>query len=186
MLTLKSMILKVYDDSYKTLRLISKDVDIPLTANDEKLALSLLNHIKASQNQEIREKHKIREGVGLAAPQIGKNKRIIAIHYPSSDGYVTHVLANPKIIKESVRRAFLSNGEGCLSVPRQVDGQVYRHYKVTVKAYDVLKKDYVTINATGYEAIVLQHEIDHLNGILFYDRINPLLTFNAYPDAVEI
>lgn len=186
MLTLISMILKVYDDTYKTLRLISKDVDIPLTAKDEKLALSLLKHIKASQNPETREKHKIREGVGLAAPQVGKNKRIIAIHYPTSDNFVTHVLANPKIIKESVRRAFLSSGEGCLSVPRPIEGHVYRHYKITVKAYDVLKKEYVTINATGYEAIVLQHEIDHLNGILFYDRINSLLTFNAYPDAVEI
>ena len=66
----------------------------------------------------------------------------------------------------------LASGEGCLSVEDEHQGLVPRHARITVKAYDILKQEVVEFRANGYLAVVLQHEIDHLNGILFYDRIN--------------
>ena len=84
-----------------------------------------------------------------------------------------------------LKKAYISTGEGCLSVKEDYPGRVYRSYRITVEAYDVLKKAMVKIIAKGYEAIVLQHEIDHLNGVLFYDHINPD-NINKYQDAIEL
>ena len=66
----------------------------------------------------------------------------------------------------------LDAGEGCLSVKKDVPGYVYRHYKITVKAYDVIENREITIKARGLLSIILQHEIDHLNGLLYTDHIN--------------
>ena len=84
-----------------------------------------------------------------------------------------------------LKKAYISTGEGCLSVNEDYPGRVYRSNKITVTAYDVLKQSDVKITASGYEAIVLQHEIDHLNGVLFYDRIDAN-NISKYPDAVEL
>ena len=76
------------------------------------------------------------------------------------------------LILESVQNAYLDNGEGCLSVKEVHEGHVFRHARIKVRGYDLIKDDNVTISAEGYFAIALQHEIDHLSGILFYDRID--------------
>ena len=75
---------------------------------------------------------------------------------------------------------------GCLSVDNEHEGYVYRSYKIVVKAFDALKGEDVTITARGYDAIVLQHEIDHLNGVLFYDHIDKKDPFKVIPGSVEI
>ena len=178
--------LKIYDDTYKTLREKSKIVELPLSDEDEKLALALLEHLKISQDPELAKKYNLREGVGLAAPQVGVTKRLIAVYYDDGEKIVERVLANPIIISESKRKTYIESGEGCLSVPRDVDGLVFRAYKIKVKAYDVIAKKNITFGATGFDAIVFQHEIDHLNGILFYDHISPLINKSTYPDAVGI
>lgn len=165
--------LKILDDSKKELRKDNQDVITPLSKNDEDTIFSMLDYIIKSQDEEYIKKHNIRSGVGLAAPQIGINKKMIAIYFVDENNKeIKHALVNPKIVSNSTRLIAIKSGEGCLSVKKDIQGYVYRYNKITVKAYDAIKKENVTFNAKGYEAIVLQHEIDHLSGILYYDRIN--------------
>ncbi|MFA5485487.1 MAG: peptide deformylase [Bacilli bacterium] len=180
--------LKIFKDSEKVLRERAKKVVVPLSKEDEDLAHAMFLHIKESQDPVLSKKYGLRAGVGLAAPQVGVSKQIIIVHIPDDkdeENNFTFVLANPQIVSSSVRRAYLRGGEACLSVDEKYPGNVYRHHKIKVKAYDILNKSPIEITATGYEAIVLQHEIDHLNGILFYDRIDPL-NRSKFPDAVVI
>lgn len=101
------------------------------------------------------------KGVGLAAPQVGISKRVIVVDI----GEGLFKLANPEIVSSS---GIQDGAEGCLSVP-DVVGNVKRSERVTVKALDE-NGDEVTIEATGYLARAFQHEIDHLNGIIFTDK----------------
>lgn len=109
-------------------------------------------------------------GIGLAATQVGVSKRLlvadISPREPESD---LIVLVNPEII---AAEGEVIIEEGCLSVP-EYQAEVKRHEKVTVRGLD-LSGEEVTIEADGLLAIVLQHEIDHLNGVLFIDRISKL------------
>jgi peptide deformylase len=109
-------------------------------------------------------------GVGLAAPQVGKSIRLIVVHVPEDedDGTpeVSLKLLNPVIIKSHGTQV---GAEGCLSIPGWA-GDVERAMSVTVKGFDMENKP-VRVKANGYLAVVLQHEIDHLDGILFPDRI---------------
>jgi len=102
-------------------------------------------------------------GVGLAAPQVGVSKRIIIID-GEEDGLI--VLINPMIVKSEGE---VVAEEGCLSVPG-IYSQVKRSSKVTVKALNE-NGDPIEITKEGLAARALQHEIDHLDGILFIDRI---------------
>jgi peptide deformylase len=102
-------------------------------------------------------------GVGLAAPQVGVSKRIITID-GEEDGLI--VLINPVIVKSEGE---VVAEEGCLSIPG-IYSQVKRSSKVTVKALNE-NGDLIKINKEGITARALQHEIDHLDGILFIDRI---------------
>ena len=87
---------------------------------------------------------------------------------------------------KAVKECYLESGEGCLSVDKVHEGFVYRHYKVTVKTYDLLKKSLMTYTFTGYPAIIVQHEIDHLKGVLFYDHINKESPFIRKSGAISI
>lgn len=177
--------LKIVKDPNPVLRARAEALSFPLTKSDITVALKMLDYIKKSQDTEYAKEHNVRSGVGLAAPQIGKSRRIIVVHLPMEDDVITHVLINPQIKRASMKRAYLDMGEGCLSVDEYIEGHVYRHAEVTVTAYDVLKEKEVEIVAKGLEAIVLQHEIDHLNGILFYDRIDEE-NETKYPDAIVL
>lgn len=178
---------KIVKDTHPSLREKSKDVELPLSKKDKDLLLDMLNYLKLSQDEEYAKKHNIREGVGLAAPQINDNRKMLVIYYPNGDnGFTQFALVNPVIISNSVRKSYLLSGEGCLSVDEEHKGYVYRDYKITVKAYNALNDKEETFIARGYEAIVLQHEIDHLNGILFYDRINKNDPFKKIDGAFEI
>ena len=102
-------------------------------------------------------------GVGLAAPQVGVSKRIILVD-EEEEGLI--VLINPEIVHSEGE---VIEEEGCLSVPG-IYSQVKRSSKVTVKALNE-NGDPIEITKEGLTARALQHEIDHLNGILFIDRI---------------
>ncbi len=104
-------------------------------------------------------------GVGLAAPQVGVSKRIIVI---DSEEKGVIVLINPVIIK---REGELKEEEGCLSIPG-IYSTVRRSSLITVEAMDINGKKF-QITQEGFLAIVLQHEIDHLDGYLFIDRLSP-------------
>ena len=109
-------------------------------------------------------------GIGLAATQVGVAKQVlvadIAPRKPESE---LIVLINPEIIAAEGEVTF---EEGCLSVP-DFQAEVKRHEKITVRGLN-LKGEAVEIEAEGLLAIVLQHEIDHLNGMLFIDRLSKL------------
>ena len=182
-----SKIFKIVKDTNPSLREKSINIDLPLSTEIEQLGLDMLEYVKLSQDEEFLKKHpEVKPGVGLAAPQIGKNIKLIAIFV--DDGKKEHslVLANPKIVAESAQKCYLSGGEGCLSVPENHAGYVYRNFRIKVKAYNVLTKQEETIDARGYLAIVLQHEIDHLSGILYYDRINNFEPFKVLSGAIEL
>jgi peptide deformylase len=103
---------------------------------------------------------------GLAAPQVGVSLRVIIIRQPEADDVI---LINPEIIR---RRGEHIVNEGCLSVPGYV-GALRRAEAVTVKGFNVNGKE-TRIKAEGFLAQALQHEIDHLNGTLYVDRVeNP-------------
>jgi len=109
-------------------------------------------------------------GIGLAATQVGVAKQVlvadIAPRRPESE---LIVLINPEIVAAEGEVIF---EEGCLSVP-DYQAEVKRHEKVTVRGLN-LKGEEVELEAEGLLAVVLQHEIDHLNGVLFIDRLSKL------------
>ena len=165
-----------------TLRAVAEDVTFPLSDQEIILGEKMMQFLHHSQDPVMAEKHGLRGGVGLAAPQLDISKRIIAVLVPNpedADGNppkeaysLQEVMYNPKVVAHSVQDAALGDGEGCLSVDRNVPGYVVRHARVTVEYFtkDGEKK---RIKLKGYNSIVVQHEIDHTNGIMFYDRINP-------------
>lgn len=105
-------------------------------------------------------------GIGIAAPQVGVGERVIIVEMEGEmKAYI-----NPKIFSKSLRK--IESEEGCLSVPN-IFGVVMRHKKVKVKAFDP-DGNKVQMSLTGMPAIIFQHEIDHLNGILFIDKVERL------------
>lgn len=163
---------------------------MPLSDKDKDLLDRMLGYLKLSQDSGFREKNpSIKEGVGLAAPQVGVNKTMLVIYYPSGDEskkIIQYELVNPKIVVGSVKKCYIESGEGCLSVDKPHPGNVFRDYRITVKAYNALSGKNETIKARGFDAIVLQHEIDHLSGILFYDHIDKVNPFRMIEGAVAI
>ncbi len=165
-----------------TLRAVAEDVTFPLSNQEIILGEKMMQFLHHSQDPVMAEKLGLRGGVGLAAPQLDISKRIIAVLVPNledangnppKEAYsLQEVMYNPKVVAHSVQDAALGDGEGCLSVDRNVPGYVVRHARVTVEYFtkDGEKK---RIKLKGYNSIVVQHEIDHTNGIMFYDHINP-------------
>ncbi len=164
--------LNILDEKDKRLRLISKDASLPLSNEYRKLIQHMIDELTYSQIEELAEKYDLRPGMGLAFPQIGINERIIVIVHEVEEGkFDNYVVVNPKIVSTSSEMIAAEAGEGCLSVNRDVEGHVKRHARVTVEGYDVDGKK-IRIRAREELSLAFQHEIDHLNGILFYDRID--------------
>lgn len=187
----KNNYLEILLDSEPELRRLSSPVDVPLSKEDETLIFEMLKYVTDSVNPEKAEKYNLKPSVGLAAPQVGVNKQMIAIHienYDEDDNLEVseYALVNPKIVSHAEQLAYLESGEGCLSVEDEHEGYVYRHARITVEAYDALSKENITIRARGLMAMVLQHEIDHLNGILFYDHIDENAPYKILPGARKI
>ncbi len=107
-------------------------------------------------------------GVGLAATQVGVMKQALVLDASTEEQTIIYMLANPKITAHSKDKSEFE--EGCLSFPG-ITEKIYRPKKVTVEAQDPQGKP-VKIEADGFLAVVLQHEIDHLNGTTFIDRMS--------------
>ena len=180
---------KIVKDSSPSLRNKSEEIK-EITPEIISFVNEMHDYLVASQDEEISKKYCLREGVGLAAPQVGRNIKALVVYFKEQtdegEREVDHRLINPRIILESVKETYLSGGEGCLSVDKPHEGYVYRHHKIQVKAFNAKTMKEEIITARGYEAIVLQHEIDHLNGILFYDRIDKKNPFLEKEDAIRL
>lgn len=144
----KILPIKIHPDP--TLRQISSPVDPADISSFPELCRDMIRTMKE------------KDGIGLAAPQIGKNIRLIVIN--QDNGPVC--LVNPELTKRSFAKEW--GEEGCLSLP-DTFGQVRRHKKVRCLFWDNKGKKR-QLEATGITARVLQHEIDHLDGILFIDK----------------
>jgi peptide deformylase len=167
------------------LRVVTEPVNVPPTEEDREEMAAMLQFLKNSQDPEMSKKYKLRAGVGLSANQIGLNKRMFAALLTDENGQDRPIaMFNPKIISHSQAMTYLPESEGCLSVDRPVQGFVPRYEKVQVKAYDEAGNE-IKLRFKGFDAIVMQHEIDHLNGIMFYDHINTEHPFKL-PSGVPI
>jgi peptide deformylase len=159
-------------DGHPSLRKMAAEVPMPPSDEDKQILYSLLEYVINSQNPEIAAKYDLRPGIGLAAPQINVLKRMIAVHLTDDTGTLySYALFNPKVISHSVEKSYLQTGEGCLSVDKAIPGYVPRHARITVKGIN-LNGEEVKLRLKGLPAVCFQHEIDHLNGVMFYDYIN--------------
>lgn len=176
----------IISDADPRIRSKSAKVSLPLSDEDRGLLEAMLAYVRDSQDEEIAAKENLRPAVGIAAIQTGIPKQMIAVVVPDPENEEKNIelaLVNPKIISESVQNSYLDEGEGCLSVPDEHPGHAFRHARIKVRAYDMLQDAQVTLAASGFLAICLQHEIDHLSGILFYDRIDPNDPMKVDPEA---
>ncbi|WP_350020022.1 peptide deformylase [Priestia flexa] len=174
---------KIIRDGHPTLRKVAQEVKLPATAEDKETLRQLLEYVQNSQDPEIAAKYNLRPGIGLAAPQINVSKRMIAIQAPDERGNVqSYALFNPKIVSHSVEKTYLTSGEGCLSVDEEIPGFVPRYARITVKGI-TLEGEEVKIRLKGLLAVVFQHEIDHLDGVMFYDHINKTEPFKEPENA---
>lgn len=176
----------ILDEKDKRLRTISKDVIFPLTEHDKETIHNMIEYLQNSQIEELSEKYDLRPGMGLAAIQLGIAKRYFVVVNEYDEGkFETYVLINPKIISNSIEKIYVDMGEGCLSVNRPVEGIVPRFARVTVEAYDMEGKK-IHVRAREELAIAFQHEIDHLNGIIFTDHIDNNNPFKGQNDMRAI
>ena len=117
---------------------------------------------------------RIAPGVGLAAPQVGESIRLIVVEYGDEEDeeapHKLYVMANPEITRTSQEK--IIGAEGCLSIPG-IQGEVERFTAVTVKGLNRHGRP-MTVKANGWLARIFQHEIDHLDGVLFVDRAEKL------------
>ena len=132
------------------------------------------------------EKYDLRPGMGLTPIQLGIPERYIVVVYEYDEGkFDEYVIFNPKLISNSEEMIYVGEGEGCLSVNREVEGIVPRYARVTLEGYDI---DGNKIRIRGREelAVAFQHELDHLDGILFVDKIDPKNPFKNKDKCREI
>lgn len=163
----------ILDEKDKRLRQISKEVEFPLTKKDKETIEEMIEYLTNSQIPEMAEKYNLRPGMGLAAIQLGIPKRYFVVVNEYDEGqFETYIMINPKMISNSMEKIYVDQGEGCLSVNREVDGIIPRYARVTFEAYD-LEGRKINVRAREELAIAFQHELDHLNGMMFTDHIDP-------------
>lgn len=174
----------IYDDN-SIMRQKSAQLVLPLTNEDNDIISKMISYIDASYNNEDI-KYDIKPGIGIASIQLGYPKQILYIHFNENDIEHKYLLANPKIILESYNKSYLSKGEGCLSVIKPHKGFSIRKSHIIVNAFDLFTNQNIEIKAKNLLSICLQHEIDHLNGIFYYDKINKSDPFYNEKDWNEI
>lgn len=156
----------------KILRKTSKEVTFPLSNDDKILINDMIMYLRLSQDEDYAEKYDIRAGMGLAAVQLGVLKRFFVISYKRDDGtFDEYKVINPRIISHSEELIYVEEGEGCLSVSKYVEGIVPRYARITVEYYDEYGNK-LSVRVREEIAVAFQHEIDHLNGIMFVDKID--------------
>lgn len=173
----------ILDEKDKRLRKISTDVTFPIKQEYKDMINDMIEYLRNSQIDELAQKYDLRPGMGMAAPQLGVNKRFfVVVAEKEVDGkqdFDTYIIFNPVITSHSEELIYAGEGEGCLSINRETEGIVPRYARTTIEGYDM---DGNKIKYRGREeiSIAFQHEIDHLDGILFIDKIDKK---NPFKDA---
>lgn len=161
----------ILDEKNPILRKVSKPVKFPLNRKEKDLIDTMMEYVELSQIPEYAEKYDLRPGTGLSAVQLGELKRIFVVaHETEPETFDKFVLINPELVSHIEDLIYVPEGEGCLSVNRPTEGIVYRYETCVFKAQDINGKEF-EIEVDGELSITFQHELDHLNGILFVDRI---------------
>ena len=151
------------------LRKRSQELTFPLSNEDIRLMNDMIMYLRLSH---YTKKTNVRAGMGLSAVQLGVLKRFFVISYKKEDGtFEEYKVINPKIVSHSEELIYVEEGEGCLSINRYVEGIVPRYARATIEYYDY-KGEKITKRVREEIAVAFQHEIDHLDGILFPDRID--------------
>ena len=157
-------ILKVYkidnEEDLKVLRDTSTDLGVK--AIESELYAVLAKRLVETVT------HPLVDGVGLAAPQIGINRRVVAVQRFDKEGEPFEVYPNISIMEKSQELA--PGPEGCLSVPNQRH-EVMRHTWVTIQYYSLQEHKVIQERIEGFTAVIFQHEVDHLSGVLYIDRV---------------
>ena len=153
------MEIKIIQHPNDMLRHVSKEVKLPVSEEDKQL----LNEMYAW----LRE-HKD-ECFGITANQVGVLKRMCVIRFQNGNSLVNYKLVNPKIIGHSAKKQCIP--EGCMSVAEKHEEGVERWATVKVMGFDVISNKQVVVDATGTLARIFQHEIDHMDGILYIDKL---------------
>lgn len=162
----------ILDEKDKRLRQISKEVTFPLSEEDKKTINDIIEFLTNSQIEEKASLYDLRPGMGLTPIQLGIPKRYIVIVHEYEEGkFDNYVVINPKMVSNSIEKIYVEEGEGCLSVNRDVEGIIPRYARITIEGYDI-DGNKIRIRAREELAIAFQHELDHLDGILFIDRID--------------
>lgn len=175
--------IKILEETDNILRTKSDDVAFPLSDEDKKKINDALDYLEMSQIEEYSEKYDLRAGMGLSFIQLGIPKRIFVISEEIDENkFNRYVIINPRIKSKSEELIFVGEGEGCLSINREVEGIVPRHARITVEAFDE-NGDLFEIRVREDMAVAFQHELDHLDGILFIDRIDKK---NPYKNRINM
>ena len=163
-----------------SLNQVCEKVKLPLSKADFDLAFNMYQYLVISENEEECKRYNIRPGVGIAAPQVGRNIRMFAMNavdfLDEKQPKYSYVIINPEIIERSKEMTYLPGGEGCLSVIRPTNELVTpRHVRIVAKCaiLDIATRKIKNVKMTlvGYPAIVFQHEYDHLDGILYTSKM---------------
>lgn len=181
----------IIKEKNKDLRKKSELVNIPLNSEDLNTLKLMDEYLTNGYDDEFVKNHDIRPGVGIAAPQIDVLKRMFVIQAYDEKGEFHHYcVINPKIISHSEALTYLESGEGCLSVDREVKGLIFRPKKIKAKCFlydfNTNETKETVLSLSGYLAIVFQHEYDHLDGILFVDRIDKTNPFAIKENSTPV
>ena len=171
--------IEILDEKDKRLRQKSKDVTFPLPKEDVDRIHDMIEYLQMSQIEETKEYYNLRPGMGLAYIQLGIPKRIFVIVEELEPGkFENYIVVNPKIKSKSEEIVYIEEGEGCLSINRPTTGIVPRHARMTIQCFDEYGTEY-EIRVREEISVAFQHELDHLEGMLFTDRIDPKNPFKG-------
>jgi len=178
--------INILDEKDKKLREKSIDVTFPLSKEDKDLINDIITYLTMSQIEKYYKKYDLRPGMGLAFIQLGIPKNIFVIVEEVDDEvFENYVIINPKIISHSEELIYVGEGEGCLSVNRDIEGIVPRYARMKI-SYQDIDGNKQEIRVREDISVAFQHEMDHLNGILFIDKIDKKNPFKNKEKMREI
>lgn len=159
-------------------------VEFPLSNEYREKLVQMRQYVVDSYDEELVEKYDLTPSVGIAANQVGLDARMVVLYIEDGEGGVELDIAmiNPVTLSSSAEQSYLEAGEGCLSVPSRPEGYVYRARKIKVRYFDPDGEKHV-IELDNFPSIAVQHEMDHLNGILYSDKIDKTNPFIEKPGA---